>query len=152
MWCLLWCLWCVSLWSWSWCVCGVACVVWHAENPRVSIQNVAVYLHHAHMMKHTCAWCPYTQRRFERTHGLYPPISLLPNRNRHTQTKQHQRNVTLRQTERERERRQTETTKSRSDKETRCVQTTSWFVLNVQRGGHRLQNIWIATFSCETSR
>ena len=24
------------------CVCGVACVVWHGEKPRVSIQNVAV--------------------------------------------------------------------------------------------------------------
>ena len=36
--------------------------------------------------------------------------------------------------------------------ETRCDWTTNRFVLNVQRGGHRLQNMWIATFSCETSR
>ena len=28
----------------------------------------------------------------------------------------------------------------------------SRFVLNVQRDGHRLQSIWIATCSCETSR
>ena len=35
---------------------------------------------------------------------------------------------------------------------TRCDWTTYRFVHNVQRGGHRLQSLWIATFSCETSR
>ena len=28
-----------------------------------------VYRHHAHMLKHVCAWCRYTRGRFERTHG-----------------------------------------------------------------------------------
>ena len=35
--------------------------------------------------------------------------------------------------------------------QTRCVLKTSRFVLNVQRGGHWLQNILIATFCCEIS-
>ena len=33
-----------------------------------------------------------------------------------------------------------------------CDWTTNRFVHNVQRGGHRLQSTWIATFSCETCR
>ena len=62
-----------------WCVCGrgVACVVWHAENPRVSIQNASVYIQkrprvyrqHAHTFFNMCAWCRHTRRRFECTHG-----------------------------------------------------------------------------------
>ena len=36
---------------------------------RVSIRRPRVCRHHAHMLKHVCAWCPYTRARFERTHG-----------------------------------------------------------------------------------
>ena len=73
---------CVSLWSWlwlwSWCgVCGVACVVWHAETtvcrfktpPCVHSKRHRVYRHHAHMCFNMCAWCQYTRKRFECTHG-----------------------------------------------------------------------------------
>ena len=43
--------------------CGVWCVVCvRPKRPRV-------YRHHAHMLKHMSAWCPYTRRRVERTHG-----------------------------------------------------------------------------------
>ena len=50
------------------CVCGV---VWHVQHTfRLYIQKrPRVYRHHAHMLKHMCAWCPYTRKRFERTHG-----------------------------------------------------------------------------------
>ena len=38
--------------------------------PRVYVQNaLRVYRHHAHMLKHMCAWCRHTQGRFECTHG-----------------------------------------------------------------------------------
>ena len=63
--------------------CGVVvvvvetCVVWHAENLRVSIQNVSVYAFkrsrvcrlHAHMCFNMWTWCRYTRWRFERTNG-----------------------------------------------------------------------------------
>ena len=43
--------------------CGVWCVVCvRSTRPRV-------YRHHAHMLKRMCAWCRYTQRRVEWTHG-----------------------------------------------------------------------------------
>ena len=77
VWCgVVWCVWCVC----GVCVCGV-CVVCHA-----------------HMLKHMCAWCRYTRRRFERTHGgvlnlhtvpLLPspaPHPIHPSANTHTQT------------------------------------------------------------------
>ena len=72
---------CVVLCLVLWCVCGVVysvvCVVWHAENPVcpfktcpcVRSKRPRVYRHHAHMLKHMCAWCRYTRGRFERTHG-----------------------------------------------------------------------------------
>ena len=34
----------------------------HSKRPRV-------YRHHAHMLKHMCAWCRQTRGRFECTHG-----------------------------------------------------------------------------------
>ena len=44
--------------------------------PCVSIQNASVCTfktspcqHHAHMLKHICAWCRYTRGRFECIHG-----------------------------------------------------------------------------------
>ena len=60
--------WCV--WWWWWCV------VWHRENPVcplktspcVRSKRSRVYRHHAHMLKHMCAWCRHTRGRFERTH------------------------------------------------------------------------------------
>ena len=70
--CVVLCTWCVSMWLWLWlwswsvCVCGV---VWHAENlPCVASKRPRVCRHHAHMLKHMCAWCRYTRGRFERTH------------------------------------------------------------------------------------
>ena len=38
-------------------------------SPCVHSKRHRVYRHHAHMLKHLCAWCRYTRRRFERTHG-----------------------------------------------------------------------------------
>ena len=43
--------------------CGVWCVV------CVRPKRHHVYRHHAHMLKHMCAWCRYTRRRVEWTHG-----------------------------------------------------------------------------------
>ena len=40
------------------------------KRPGVYVQNVPrVCRHHAHMLKHMCAWCRHTQGRFECTHG-----------------------------------------------------------------------------------
>ena len=36
--------------------------------PCVCSKRLRVYRHHAHMLKHMCAWCRYTRGRFERTH------------------------------------------------------------------------------------
>ena len=75
--------WCVSLWPccwWSWCVFDV-CVccgtlkkrgkkrIWLEERLRVYIRNVPVYAGTTRTCVETCAWCRYTRRRFERTHG-----------------------------------------------------------------------------------
>ena len=54
--------------------CGVVCAVWCVvcdtlKNPCVHSTRPHVYRHLAHMLKHVCAWCPYTRGRFERTHG-----------------------------------------------------------------------------------
>ena len=38
-------------------------------SPCVDSKRARVYRHHAHMLKHVCAWCWYTRRRVERTHG-----------------------------------------------------------------------------------
>ena len=41
----------------------------HSSSLRVSTQSASrVYSHHAHMLKHVCAWRWYTRGRFERTH------------------------------------------------------------------------------------
>ena len=48
---------------WVGCTCNTL------KNPRVHSTRPRVYRHHAHMLKHVCAWCRYTRRRFERTHG-----------------------------------------------------------------------------------
>ena len=46
-------------------LCGAVCGVWY-----VSVHNVLrVYSYHAQMLKHMCAWCRYTWRRVEWTHG-----------------------------------------------------------------------------------
>ena len=52
----------------------VRCVVWcgalknPVTSPCVRPKRPRVYRHHAHMLKHVCAWCRYTRARFERTH------------------------------------------------------------------------------------
>ena len=64
--CLIGWLW-LWLWLWSWCGrgCGrgVACVVWHAEKTRVSIQNASMCT----FKTSPCAAAP--RGRFECTHG-----------------------------------------------------------------------------------
>ena len=37
--------------------------------PCVDSERLRVYGHHAHMLKHACAWCWFTRGRIERTHG-----------------------------------------------------------------------------------
>ena len=73
-------LWCVMLC----CVlcCGVCarCVVWCGAlknpvrplntSPCVRPKRPHVSRHHAHMLKHVCAWCRFTRGRFGRTHGV----------------------------------------------------------------------------------
>ena len=64
---------CVMLCGSACGVCGVCvrcgCVVWHAEQPPCVRPNRSrVCWNHAHMLKHMCAWCRYTRKRFERTH------------------------------------------------------------------------------------
>ena len=59
---------------WCVCVCFVWCGVWRdlarGKNPPcVDSKRPRVYRHHAHMLKHMCAWCRNTRGRFERTHG-----------------------------------------------------------------------------------
>ena len=61
------------------CVC--VCVLRHAEKTRknpyvdsdtppcVHSKRPRVCRQPAHMLKHTCAWCRHTRRRFGRTHG-----------------------------------------------------------------------------------
>ena len=39
-------------------------------SPCVRPKRPRLYRHHAHMLKHVCAWCRYTRGRFERTHGV----------------------------------------------------------------------------------
>ena len=57
------------------CVCFVWCGVWRrlGTQKKTSVRrfkNVPVCTrHHAHMLKHICAWCRNTRGRFERTHG-----------------------------------------------------------------------------------
>ena len=54
------------------CVCVAVCVrcgVARSKRlPFVCSKRPRVYRHHAHMLKHMCAWCRYTRGRFERTH------------------------------------------------------------------------------------
>ena len=58
-----------------------------SKRPRVDV-------HHAHMLTHFCAWCRYTRRRFEcthggvfeSTHGFFPSFFSVP---QHTQTHTH---------------------------------------------------------------
>ena len=95
-------------------------------SPCVRSKRPHVYRHHAHMLKHMCAWCPYTRGRFEctpgdvfeSTHRFFHVCSAC--RNTHRQTKHTPRppttprpqrhtphntthNITRRQRDRERE-------------------------------------------------
>ena len=72
---------CCWLWLWpwlcalSWCCGGVVCP--SKTSPCVGPRRLRVCRHHAHMLKHTCAWCRHTRRRFERAHGgeeVSPPV------------------------------------------------------------------------------
>ena len=71
----------------------------------------------AHMFQHVCAWCRYTRRRFERTHGDVLSGHTAPHTTSHTQTHQ---NTTRRQRRRQRQRqRQRQREKRRRRGETR---------------------------------
>ena len=60
--CGLWCVWCgVCPLNTSPCV--------HSTRHRENVQNVPVYAGTTHMLKSMWAWCRYTRRRFESTHG-----------------------------------------------------------------------------------
>ena len=51
-------------------VCAVCvCCETLEEPPCVRSKRPRVYRLHAHMLKHMCAWCRQTRRRFESTHG-----------------------------------------------------------------------------------
>ena len=96
-----------------------------------------VYRHHAHMLKHMCAWCRHTQGRFECTHlgvsyihtRFFPRFFSVP---QHTQTHTHPTHHTTpqhttphgdrdRETEKEgqRKRRQDKTRKEKTRQEKR---------------------------------
>ena len=84
------------------CVVCVMCVVWCGtlkKKPCVDSKRPTcarskrprACWHHAHMLKHTCAWCRYTRRRFESRHGgrferTHRPFPLLSH---HTQSQTH---------------------------------------------------------------
>ena len=55
--------------------------------PCLYSERSRVCLHHAHMLKHMCAWCWHTRRRFESTHGGFQRAT--PHRT-HTHTPQPQ--------------------------------------------------------------
>ena len=64
---------CGVVWRVVWCVmCGtVKTPVCRLKTcPCISSTRPCVHRHHAHMLKHMCAWFRYTRWRFERTHGL----------------------------------------------------------------------------------
>ena len=77
----------------------------HSTRPRVYVQNIAVYAgrHHAHMLKHVCAWCRHTRTRFERTH--WDVLSGHTPYTTHTTT-HHNNTTTTPNGDRDRERRQ----------------------------------------------
>ena len=49
--------------------CGVCAWCPLNTSPCVRSKRRRVYRHHAHTLKHVCAWCRYKRGRFERTHG-----------------------------------------------------------------------------------
>ena len=108
---------------------------------RVRSKRLRVHRHHAHMLKHMCAWCPYTRRRFECTHGAvfesthgfstfffrmpqHTQTHTTTTNNTTTITTQHHttHNITRRQRQREREKEREKTGKERQD-ETRQDET-----------------------------
>ena len=73
-------------------------------SPCVHSKCNRVYRHHAHMLKHMCAWCQYLRGRFERAHGdvldghttppqhhdnTQPPTTPQPHRQHRPHTTQH---------------------------------------------------------------
>ena len=70
--CVVSCLLCVVLWCGAvWCVCGVVWCDTIKTSPCVHSKRPRVCRHHAHMLKHMCAGCRHTRRRFGRTHGVH---------------------------------------------------------------------------------
>ena len=97
--------------------------------PCVNAKRPRVYRHHAHMLKHMCAWCRHTRGRFECTHGghfvhthtvfstFFQRAATHTNTHTHTRTKhstQHHSTQHHTETETERDReRETEKTRQR---------------------------------------
>ena len=61
--------------------------------PCVDSKRPRVYRHHAHMCYHMCAWCRYTRRRFESTHGGFF-LRAKPRHTPHTQHNTHTQHTT----------------------------------------------------------
>ena len=59
-------------------------------SPRVHSKRPRVCRHHAHMLKHMCAWCRCTRGRFGRTHGGFSACDTThtPHHNTHHTTTQ----------------------------------------------------------------
>ena len=89
--------------------------------PCVDSKRPRVYRHHAHMLKHMCAWCRHTRGRFEcthggvfeSTHGFFSRFSACRNTHKHTH-KHTQRPTTTPHGDRDRER-QRKRDKTRED-------------------------------------
>ena len=80
-----------------WCVvCGVVECRDTLKNPPVYIQDVSVCTGtKPTCIKHMWAWCRYTRKRFERTHGgsMHTPLLPLPNTHNHIQQQKTQRHT-----------------------------------------------------------
>ena len=81
--------------------------------PCVRSKRPRLCRHHAHMCFNMCAWCRYTRRRFERTHGdvlsghtgVFPVCHTTHTRHHHTHHNNTEQHTTTRsrQTDRDRE-------------------------------------------------
>ena len=83
--------WCCVLLCCVLCVgVRVVCVVWHAENLRVQIQNASVCAGRTPVSNVTRAFCQHTRRRFESTHGGVLNLHTHTHNHQHTHTRHQQ--------------------------------------------------------------
>ena len=89
------------------CVCVCVCVCFGGGERRACVRSKRprVHGHHAHMLKHMCAWCQHTGRRFERAHGgvSESTYGTTPRPQRHTPHNTTTHNTTRRHRQRETE-------------------------------------------------